>query len=249
MKALQFLTLFFICCFSITTHAADSDFPNPPNPPRLVNDFSAVLSESEMQFLEDSLNAIEKRTSNQITIVIIKSTGPYEIADYATQLGNKWGVGVKGRENGILLLVAIEDRKITIATGRGLEGALTDAMCGRIIRNEIKPAFKQGQYLDGLLQAVSALDLATRGEYKGIDKREAEKPRGFSIGLILFILLIIFILSKGNNNNRGGGITPFLGGMLLGGGFGGGSNNNSDSGGFGGFGGGSFGGGGASGSW
>ena len=65
MKALHFLTLFFICCFSVTTYAGDSDFPNPPNPPRLVNDFSAVLSESEMQFLEDSLNAIEKRTSNQ----------------------------------------------------------------------------------------------------------------------------------------------------------------------------------------
>ena len=76
MKALHFLTLFFICCFSVTTYAGDSDFPNPPNPPRLVNDFSAVLSESEIQFLEDSLNAIEKRTSNQITIVIIKSTGP-----------------------------------------------------------------------------------------------------------------------------------------------------------------------------
>jgi len=201
-----------------------------------------------MQFLEDSLNAIEKRTSNQITIVIIKSTGLYEIADYATQLGNKWGVGVKGRENGVLLLVAIEDRKITIATGRGLEGALTDAMCGRIIRNEIKPAFKQGQYLDGLLQAVSALDLATRGEYEGIDPKHDEKSKGISIGLILFVFLIIFILSKGNNN-RGGGITPFLGGMLMGGGFGGGSNNDSDSGGFGGFGGGSFGGGGASGSW
>jgi uncharacterized protein len=248
MKALNFLTLFFICCFSVTTYAGDSDFPNPPNPPRLVNDFSAVLSESEIQFLEDSLNAIEKRTSNQITIVIIKSTGPYEIADYATQLGNKWGVGVKGRENGVLLLVAIEDRKITIATGRGLEGALTDAMCGRIIRNEIKPAFKQGQYLDGLLQAVSALDLATRGEYEAIDPKHDEKSKGISIGLILFVFLIIFILSKGNNN-RGGGITPFLGGMLMGGGFGGGSNNDSDSGGFGGFGGGSFGGGGASGSW
>jgi uncharacterized protein len=248
MKALHFLTLFFICCFSVTTDAGDSDFPNPPNPPRLVNDFSAVLSESEMQFLEDSLNAIEKRTSNQITIVIIKSTGLYEIADYATQLGNKWGVGVKGRENGVLLLVAIEDRKITIATGRVLEGALTDAMCGRIIRNEIKPAFKQGQYLDGLLQAVSALDLATRGEYEAIDRKHDDKSKGISIGLILFVFLIIFILSKGNNN-RGGGITPFLGGMLMGGGFGGGSNNDSDSGGFGGFGGGSFGGGGASGSW
>jgi uncharacterized protein len=231
MKALHFLTLFFICCFSVTTYAGDSDFPNPPNPPRLVNDFSAVLSESEMQFLEDSLNAIEKRTSNQITIVIIKSTGPYEIADYATQLGNKWGVGVKGRENGVLLLVAIEDRKITIATGRGLEGA-----------------FKQQQYLEGLLQAVSALDLATRGEYEAIDRKHDEKSKGISIGLILFVFLIIFILSKGNNN-RGGGITPFLGGMLMGGGFGGGSNNDSDSGGFGGFGGGSFGGGGASGSW
>jgi len=248
MKALHFLTLFFICCCGVTTYAGDSDFPNPPNPPRLVNDFSAVLSESEMQFLEDSLNAIEKRTSNQITIVIIKSTGLYEIADYATQLGNKWGVGVKGRENGVLLLVAIEDRKITIATGRGLEGALTDAMCGRIIRNEIKPAFKQGQYLDGLLQAVSALDLATRGEYEAIDRKHDEKSKGIYIGLILFVFLIIFILSKGNNN-RGGGITPFLGGMLMGGGFGGGSNNDSDSGGFGGFGGGSFGGGGASGSW
>ena len=248
MNALQFLTLFIICCISITTHAADSDFPNRPNPPRLVNDFSSILSDAAMQLLEDSVEAIEKRTSNQITIVIIKSTGPYEIAEYATQLGNQWGVGVKGRENGILLLVAIEDRKVTIATGRGLEGALTDAMCGRIIRNEIKPAFKQGQYLDGLLQAVSALDLATRGEYEGIDRKHDEKSKGISIGLILFVFLIIFILSKGNNN-RGGGITPFLGGMLLGGGFDGGSNNDSDSGGFGGFGGGSFGGGGASGSW
>lgn len=255
--------LFFI--FSAFILEAQT-FPEKPN--RLVNDYTNTLSAAEISHLEQKLVAFDDSTSTQIAVVLIKSLEGYDVADYAVRLAQNWGIGGNKNDNGVLVLASIGDRKVTIQTGYGVEGALPDAIARRIIENEIKPNFKAGNYFGGLDQGTSAIISYTKGEYKEARKRpeEGKGPSGFVIFLI--ILAIIFLISKkgggggsqvigrrgaaspfwwmlmgsglGGGNRGGGGFGGFSGGS---GGFGGGG------GGFGGFGGGSFGGGGASGSW
>src|SRR5690606_388276 len=104
--------------------------------------------------------------STQIAVVILKSVGDYEIADYGVQLGRKWGIGSKDKNNGILVLVALGDRKITIQTGYGAEGALPDVITKEIIENDIKPYFKTGSYYEGLDAGTTSLMKYMKGEYK-----------------------------------------------------------------------------------
>lgn len=239
------------------------DFPPAPNPPRLVNDFTGTLSASEVEQLEQKLLAYSDSTSTQVSIVLLGSVGPYDIADYAFQLGEQWGIGGKDKDNGILILAAMEDRKIFIATGRGMEGAIPDALAKRIVTDMILPNFKMEAYYQGLDQATDMIFKLASGEYKA-DEVLSEGNSGGSILLILLLVFLFVILplikNRRDNNNhmggRGGGVdfwtTLMLANMLGGGGrSSGGSFGDFSSGGgsFGGFGGGSFGGGGAGGSW
>jgi uncharacterized protein len=253
--------------FFIGNITAQGDFPAVPSPPRLVNDFTNTLSSSEVASLESKLVAYNDSTSTQVTIVMIRSIGPYDINDYTFQLGEKWGIGQAKLDNGVLILAAMDDRKVFIATGYGMEGVLPDILAKRIVDQLIVPNFKMGAYYAGLDKATDMIFKLASGEY------EAEKmtSTGEHGGAILFLLFFIFIFvilpliknKKDNDNHmggKGGGIDLFtsimLANMLKGGGrgkfgdfssgrggFGGGG------GGFGGFGGGSFGGGGAGGSW
>ncbi len=245
---------------------AQEDFPPPPNPPRLVNDFTNTLTATEQSALEKKLVAYNDSTSTQISIVMIRSVGPYDISDYAFQLGDKWGIGRKDKENGMLILAAMDDRKVFMATGYGLEGAVPDAVANRIVNNVIVPAFRAENYYQGLNQATDMVIKLAAGEY---DAEEVAR-RGNSGAAVFFLLFFIFIFvilpliknRKDNDNHmggRGGNVdlftTMMLAGMLGGrrgrGGFGGfsGGGGGFGGGGFGGFGGGSFGGGGAGGSW
>ncbi len=239
------------------------DFPPAPNPPRLVNDFTGTLSAEEVAQLEKKLLAYSDSTSTQISIVLLGSVGQYDIADYTFQLGEQWGIGVKGKDNGILILAAMEDRKIFIAPGRGLEGAIPDALAKRIVTDMILPNFKMEAYYQGLDQATDMIFKLASGEYKA-DEVLSDGNSGGSILLILLLVFLFVILplikNRRDNNNhmggRGGGVdfwtTLMLANMLGGGGrSSGGSFGDFSSGGgsFGGFGGGSFGGGGAGGSW
>lgn len=215
-----------------------------------------MLSPDQEYALEQKLIAFEDSTSNQLAIVLIKSLEGYEIADYSVQLALKWGIGSK-KNNGILLLAAIEDKKVRIEVGYGLEGVITDAISKRIITNDIKPFFKQSQYYEGVDAATTDLFSASKGEYEGEYKysKGKKKGKGVGIGVIIFIIILFFILSKMGGGRGGGG--GFLTGMLLGnllggsnrGGWGDFSGGKGNFGGFGGFGGGSFGGGGSSGDW
>lgn len=260
--------LHIVVCFlllAVSVSAEDKDFPAKPNPPRLVNDFAHMLTDAQAADLEAKLVNYDKTSSTQITVVTIKNLGSYEISEYAVELGNRWQVGRKGKDNGVLMIASLDDHKINISTGYGLEGALPDAMCGRIIRNEIVPAFKEGQYYQGFVQGVDAVIAATKGEYtadKTDGKGEGKRlPAWAIIILILVVYFILWIMSKfrgggggsymSGRGSRGWGAGPFIGGGFLGGGGGSGWGGGGDSGGggFGGFGGGSFGGGGASGSW
>ena len=265
LKKTGFLIAFLLFAFA---GLKAQDFPEKPN--RLVNDYTNTLSSDQVESLERKLVAFDDSTSTQVTVVIMRSVGAYDINQYTAELGEKWGVGSK-KNNGVVILVALEDRKIAIQTGYGVEGALPDALTKRIIENEIKPNFKNGDYYQGLEQGTNAVISATKGEYKNDTPKKQKKSSGsgFPFG-ILIIIIIAILISRGGGGGRGGkviggrgGASPFwwlLLGSQLGrgsnsgggwGGFSGGSGGfgGGGGGGFGGFGGGSFGGGGSSGEW
>ena len=254
-------TLFFLSFLQVTAQ----DFPPVPNPPRLVNDFTGTLSSEEAAQLEQKLVAYNDSTSTQIAIVIMRSVGEYDIADYSFQLGEKWGIGTS-KDNGILILAAMEDRKVFIATGRGMEGAVPDALTKRIVTNLILPNFKMEAYYQGLDQATDMIIKLASGEYKAEEVTSDGNSGGAIFLLLLFIVLFVIlplIKNRKDNDNhmggRGGEIdiwtTIMLANMLKGSGggkfgdFSSGRGSFGGGGGFGGFGGGSFGGGGAGGSW
>ncbi|MBS7567100.1 TPM domain-containing protein [Mucilaginibacter sp. Bleaf8] len=268
---LRKLLLLFTALLFITVAQAQEI---PPKPDAPVADFTGTLSEDEKQQLIQKLIAYDDSTSTQIAVVLIKSVGAYDINEYGTQLGRTWGIGQKGRNNGILLLVALNDRKVTIQTGYGAEGALTDAATHQIIEQDLKPNFKQGNYYAGLDAATTHIIQFMKGEYKADPKatrrvREKDKDGGGSGILVLVIIGVILILIFRNRGGGGGGrviggrggSSPFwwfLAGNMLGSGsrgsgWGGGGSSwgggGDSGGGWGGFGGGSFGGGGSSGSW
>lgn len=257
LRYAAFVLMAILCLDAV---AGDKDFPPRPSPPRLVNDLANMLSESEEASLEAKLQEYERTSSTQITVVTIKSLGSYEIAQYAVELGNRWGVGQKGKDNGAVILASLDDRAVNISSGYGLEGTLTDIKSGQIIRNEILPQFKEGNFYAGFDRAADAIIAVTKGEYKADEKDRRREGKGISAGgavaiilLVYFVLWIIRRIGGGGGGSymsgrghRGWGGGPWMGGGFGGGGFGGGS---SGGGGFGGFGGGSFGGGGASGRW
>jgi len=247
--------VFFIVVNSLNIAKAQN-FPEKSN--QLVNDYTNTLSEDQRSQLEQKLVAFDDSTSTQIAVVIVHSTEGYDIADYTARLAEKWGVGRQKKNNGVMLLVALDDHKVTIQTGYGLESVLPDIIASQIIENEIKPNFKAGNYYEGLQEGTDAIISSTKGEYKNDDKKKNQEG-GIPVGvIILIVIILIIIFRRGGGGGRGrviggrGGAGLFWWTMMSGmgnrggGGFGGGG---FGGGGFGGFGGGSFGGGGASGSW
>ena len=251
-----FIALFLLIS-TVGLGQIEKELPAKPNPPKLVVDYTGTLAQDQQDALERKVVSFDDSTSVQIAIVIVETTGDRDIADYAVALGRAWGIGNKEFNNGILLLVAKNDRKIWIATGYGLEGALPDITSKSIIDNEITPNFKDNDFYRGLDEGTNAIISATKGEYKAPEnynsrKKRTEKNPGLLIVIIIFIIIWII------KNKRGGGGsygrsghsnlgTPFF--FPLGGGSSSGFGGSSGGGGFGGFGGGSFGGGGSGGSW
>ncbi len=269
MKRFLFTILFLIPVIA----SMAQDVPPRPSPPRLVNDFTNTLAPDQIATLERKLVAYDDSTSNQIAIVIVPTTNDYAPVDYATKLGREWGVGNKKTNNGVIILVAKNDRTVFIAPGYGLEGALPDITCNSIINNEIRPNFRENDFFRGLDLGTTAIMKAAAGEYKApAGYRAKREDSGGGVGIFLLILIVVIIimfLSRGGGGGgRGGmysrrGYGDFVTGAILGnllggggrssggwggGGFGGGGGSDSG-GGFGGFGGGSFGGGGSGGSW
>ncbi len=249
----------YICVYVllISTYSYAQTLPEKPN--RLVNDYAHLLLADEAQSLEQKLVAYNDSTSTQIAIAIIETLDGNERADYTIKLANKWGIGQQGKRNGILIMVAKQERKLFVATGYGLESNLPDAIIKRIEQRYMLPQFKAGNYYQGLNNGIDAMQQALAGQYTA--EYDEGKPSGFLtvVFLIVLVIMVILLMKRGNNggNGRGGLLNnpalPFIGwgnfssgGSNWGGGnFGGGSS----SGGFGGFGGGSFGGGGAGGDW
>jgi uncharacterized protein len=258
-----------VICFTLVFHDAYSqNIPDKPNPQRLVNDFAGMLKPEEVKNLERKLVSFSDSTSTQITIVIVPTLSGYDKADYAQRLGEKWGIGKKGLNNGVLILVkpktADSKGEVFITAGYGLEGVIPDITCGEIVDYEILPAFRNGDYYGGLSNAINTLMSLARGEFTAEQyaKPARKSGKGMPVGLIIFIIVIIVGAisgKKGGSNNKNissGGLPLWLLLSMLGSGrgshsgsWGGFSGGGSSGGGFGGFGGGSFGGGGAGGSW
>lgn len=245
--------LFVMLTFGTTLKA---QLPSPPNPPRLVNDYTGTLSSSQINTLEHKLVAYNDSTSTQILVMLVDDLQGYSIEQYATEIGHSWGVGQKDKSNGVVILVkpkkGNERGQVNISPGYGMEEFVTDATAKHIIEKEMIPAFKEDDYYTGIDKAVNVIIDLCSGKFTQDEYKEEKEDAIDWIRLIVFIIVIIIIFRKNNRNGQsysGGGHRTI---WIPLGGFGGGSSGggfSSGGGGFGGFGGGGFGGGGASGSW
>lgn len=235
--------------------------PQRPDPPKLVNDLAGVLVNDAV--LEDTLERFAHSTSNQICVVTLHDLGGYEPSEMAYKIGQEWGVGDKRFNNGVVILIkpktATSGGKVFIATGYGVEGALPDALCRRIIENKLIPAFRTGDYEAGVWDALAVMMPILKGEYDAEEYIEQDSEMGTEdvIAIIFFLAIFFYILywsshgggssgsSSRNTGTWGGPPIIFTGGSD----WGGSSRSGGFGGGWGGFGGGSFGGGGAGGSW
>ena len=241
--------LITLLCLGTTLKA---QLPSPPNPPRLVNDYTGTLSSSQINALEHKLVAYNDSTSTQILVLLVDDLQGYDVHEYATKIGHSWGVGQKDKGNGVVILVkpkkGSEKGQVNISPGYGMEEYVTDATAKRIIENEMIPAFKEGDYYTGINDATDVIMDLCSGKFT---QDEYAEGRGYPLWLTILVIIAIVIIfikfsgGSGQNYSGGGSRTIWI---PMGGGFGGGSFGGSG-GGFGGFGGGGFGGGGASGSW
>ena len=208
-----FITLLWVSCVSAL---------NVPELKSRVNDYGGMLSSSTARQLEAVLEDLERTDSTQIVVLTIKSLEGESLEDFSMRVAEKWGIGQKGKDNGAILLISKNDRKLRIEVGYGLEGSLTDLISGRIIRNVITPYFKRGDFNAGISNGVQAMIQAVRGEFKG-DTRQVRHERKPSAGIGIFpifiILVIVNILSRVKRPLgavSGGILFPVIGALLFG---------------------------------
>lgn len=242
--------------FASWTHAAEVI---PPVPPQYFNDYAHIVSPSTASELNQKLEQFERDASSQIIVAVYpKMQSDSSVEDYTVRVATSWGVGQKDKGNGAVLFVFVQDHKMYIQVGYGLEGALPDALAKRILENELKPRFRAGDFDGGLRAGVDAILAATRGEYKGTGHTVGERVRstnsnwGQWVFVAVFVLFFLFVpmlrLFLVGSVISASGRRSSYGGFWSSGGGGGGFSGGGGGGGFSG-GGGSFGGGGAGGSW
>ena len=257
------IAFFIILLVSGTMFGQGTGLPVPDAPGNWVNDYAKVFNSAELQQLNQKLNSFQYRSSTQIFIATISENNGYSVSQLGPEIGEKWSIGQKGKDNGLLILMDMQARDVFISNGYGLEEYVPDAIAKRIVENEIVPYFEEGNYYEGIDQATDVLIGLLDGKFTADEYREqsGSSAVGSAIGSIFFIIFWL-VMIFGSRRRRSAGMgsrsnLPFwiaLGMMSSGsrssGSFG---NFSSGSGGFGGGftggGGGSFGGGGAGGSW
>jgi uncharacterized protein len=242
MPSISFIKIsFFLFLFSAQSFA--QSIPNHGG--HWVHDEAGILSAQTIGELEQILKYERDSTSNQIAVLIVPTVENGDIDGYALKVFEEWKLGQAAKDNGVLFLIAVNDRKMRIEVGVGLEGALTDAMSSRINRNEVAPRFRIGDFDGGVKEGVIAIIKTIKGEYVNDDPPQRKRKRGSPLVTIIIIIIIILISRR---KGGGGGMGGYwaAGSLLGGGGFG----RSSGGGGFGDFGGGGIsGGGGSSDSW
>ncbi|MGB3056716.1 MAG: TPM domain-containing protein, partial [Candidatus Omnitrophota bacterium] len=231
-----FLILVFCSAGAFSARAQETRFPSPQG---FVNDFAGVLSPGARSELEGLSKLVEEKTTAEIVVVTVKTTSPLTIEQYAVELFQEWGVGKKGNDNGILMLVSVDDRKVRIEVGYGLEGAVTDLQSKIIIEDLMIPQFKKGDFSMGVAQGVVMLAKLVRDEYgvqldlsevKGVSPvpaRRKASPLGGLLTFLFFMMIfgfrfgtLFFLMSggggywsSGSSGSFGGGSGGFGGGM------------------------------------
>jgi len=193
-----------------------------PQPQGYVSDFAGLLSASGKNRLETQLSSVEKETGAEIAVVTVKSLDGMSIEDYASRLFEKWGIGKKDKDNGVLFLTASDERKVRIEVGYGLEAIITDARAGRILDNEVLPAYKRGDYEAGIIAGVNAIEGYIRsGVPPGSDEEAYSGPSedlGF-FGLIFIGFIFLSYLVSYMSRTKSiwlGGVVGALAGVGLG---------------------------------
>lgn len=250
-----------VAMLAMGTTARAGQMPSPQNPPRLVNDFANLMRQSDKAALEDSLVRFARHTSTQVTVITVNDLDGYDIAQYAQEIAEKWGVGQSDKDNGVVIIVKPKTSdsrgRAFIGTGYGAEGALPDVTCTRIVNEKMIPHFKDEDYSGGIIAGAVSVMKAMSGEFENDGEGDEDAAFVALAVLIILGLVILTLACSGDNKGGGGNITRSSGNEWLainllnstlsggrssdGGGWSGG--------GFGGFGGGHFGGGGGGGSW
>ena len=178
--------------FSFTTAVKSAEL----KPSGFINDYTNTLAAQDREALESLVADIEKETSSEIAVAIINSLEGRSIEDYANEVFNKWGIGKKGKDNGVLILVSMSDRKMRIEVGYGLEPVLPDAVCGRIIRNIMAPRFREGNYYGGISEAIAAIRKSIKGEPPSSVSGSSDRMKIllFLAGWHAFLILFAFLL-------------------------------------------------------
>ncbi len=243
---------------------AQDKLPVPAQPQSWVNDYAGVFSSQEKSALELKLNEFEYRSSTQIFVVTVDDNGGYAVSDLSQRIGEQWGVGQQGKDNGLLILMDMQDNDVYISTGYGLEEYIPDIIASRITQNELIPNFKTGDFYTGVDAGIDVMISLLDGKFTADEyKKQTSSGGGSSIGAIIFMIIVISMIFGGRRRSSGMGrsnLPLWLAlGMMSGGrhygsfgNFSSGGGGFGSGGGFGGFsggGGGSFGGGGAGGSW
>lgn len=208
----------WICCLlAIAVSAAHAAALEVPKLKGRVNDLAGLLAAEQIAALDSKLEGLEKSDSTQVAVLIIPSLEGESLEDYSERVASSWRLGVRGRDNGALLLIAMKERKVRIEVGYGLEATLTDALCRRIIENEIIPSFRQGRFYEGIDAGIGAVIQAVRGVYRASDRgggTSGGKPDGATLDWILFflapLLLILSVVGK-----WGGAFLGVAGGLYL----------------------------------
>jgi uncharacterized protein len=213
-----------IFILSISTFAYATEVI-PPAPENHFNDYAHVVSTATANKLNDELENFERETSNQIVVAVYpKMQSDSSIEDYTVRVAQKWGVGNKIKKNGAVLFVFVDDRKMFIQVGYGLEDTLTDATTKDIVEDRIKPRFKNNDYDGGLTAGVESMIAATRGEYKGTGAtvEDSKQQKGFGISGVVVVIVILILISRMRRAAMYGGggrsslIWPILWGMSSG---------------------------------
>lgn len=244
-----FITILILLAGVLPVQADSDRLLNSLRPAGYVSDFANVMNPSDRAAVGQTLTELEQKTGAQVAVVTLKSLEGGQIDDFANRLFARWGIGKKGKDNGLLLIASIEDRKVRIETGYGFEGVLPDAAAGRLIDQYVRPAFRAGDYSGGLRKGAEALASvaasASGVQLTGFQNQERysssqphDRKGGGIFQLIFFVIMIIAVIRH-----------PWLLLLFMGGGGGGRGGGGFGGGGFGGFGGGMSGGGGASRGW
>ncbi len=191
LRILFFSAIVLVVFISISSFVFSLQIPSRPN--GRVNDDANLLDASSKAALESKLRAFEEETSNQVVVATFPSLEGESLEDFSMRLAQNWKIGQKGKDNGVILLIFKNDRKLRIEVGYGLEGALTDALSRRIIQDDIVPEFKKGNYAAGILKGSDSILAAIKGEYKPKETASDEMPSWLAT-LFTIILLIVFPL-------------------------------------------------------